>query len=127
MQTLAQGKYIKVIDPESNVTITGLKLLKVTMTCACCNHDIQGFEIMSDRLSEWEDKIKNEKKFQPLCRPCVKAHKKWHPEKEQLNEALKVIKEANESYENNDLFSFGYWYPKLLAALNHKEETKGEI
>ena len=109
MKILAQGKYIKVVDPESNVTITGLKLLKVTMTCACCNHDVQSFEIMSDRLDEWTqmlslmstfERIKNEKKFQPLCKSCVKAHNKWHPEQDKLKTELKEFaKELWEEYQ----------------------------
>ena len=81
-QVLVESKYIKVVDPKTD--ITGLKLLKVTMKCACCKKDFHSFEVMSDRLSEWQKMAKDG--MQPLCNSCAKAHKKWHTEQEKLDD-----------------------------------------
>lgn len=87
MEVLVKSKFITVTKPTSNTIglSTGLILLKVTMKCACCQRDIPSFEIISDRLDEWKERASKEKNFQPLCKPCAKAHQNWHPKEKELN------------------------------------------
>jgi hypothetical protein len=79
-QILVSSDYIQVED--TNQKVTGLKLLRVRMRCACCKREFSKFDVVSDRLDEWQKHCKDN--MQPLCTPCAKAHKKWHPEKKQL-------------------------------------------
>jgi hypothetical protein len=119
MKTLLKGKYIEVFGPTKPHS-EGVNLLRVELACACCLHKFSHFEIMSDRLIEWEDKVKNEKKFQPLCGPCVKAHKKWHPEKEQIIKALKILESAPKLQapaKIEDVFIYSEFLDKLKLSI----------
>lgn len=118
VQTLAQGNYVKVVEPIQK--LVGLRLLKVTLKCACCQKDMPSFEVLSDRLPEWEDKINNEKNFQPLCKPCAKAHKKWHPEKQQIEKTLAILDKAPKlqaPVKIEDVFIYSEFLEKLRKSL----------
>lgn len=72
MKELLKSKYITVVEPANGT------LLKVTMKCACCLRNIPSIQIMPERLAEWRQLAEDTEKFQPLCKPCARAHKKWH-------------------------------------------------